>query len=388
MSRIQLKSIKYSEGLGGDKEWTVDLPLSQVNLLVGKNATGKTRTLNVIAGFSRLLTSTPRFMVNHGSYEVLFDNDGVTLRYIVRIEGGVMVDEQYFIGESRVLFRGIGVEGEIEMHSIGSEPKMVRFSPPENELAVLIRRDAIQHPYLECLHEWAQSTRHYSFSASLGKNLLALIIKDGPDADDRDSNQVVGIFRKAQREFKDDFIEAVKQDMAKMRYEIDSLEIVTPENIKLQQAGNLADLSCIGIKEEGLNRIIDQTEMSDGMFSALSILIQVNYSQMAKRASCILIDDIGEGLDFDRSTQLIDLLRQKAADSSFQLIMTTNDKFVMNNVPLREWLVLQRQGGKVSVRNYENSKKLFDDFKFTGLSNFSFLEMDFLSDNESIETGA
>ena len=390
MSCIRLISIKYAERLGQPKEWSMDLPLAQINLLVGKNATGKSRSLNVIAGLSKLLTATPKLMVNQASYEAQFDDDGVMLRYLVDIEGGLVIKEQYFIGEKRVLFRDFsvnGMVGEIEMHLTGQRPEMVRFSPPRNELAVVVRRDSIQHPYLERLHEWAQATRHYTFGTQLGKDVLAIITKDGPEADDRDINQVIGIFRKGVKEFKDDFIEAVKQDMVKLQYAIDSIELVSPENIKLQQAGILTELSCIGVKEEGLDRVIDQTEMSQGMFRALSVLIQVNYSQMSHRASCILIDDIGEGLDFERSTLLIDVLRKKAADSAFQLIMTTNDRFVMNNVPLKEWLVLQRQGGNVRVRNYGNSKKLFDDFKFTGLSNFSFLEMDFLNDHESVETG-
>jgi hypothetical protein len=122
---------------------------------------------------------------------------------------------------------------------------------------------------------------------------------------------------------------------------------------------------------------VDQFEMSQGMFRALSILIQVNYAGMAHQSYCILIDDIGEGLDFDRSTRLIELLREKALESSFQLIMATNDRFVMDRVPLEEWSVLQRHGGHVRVLNYANSRELFEDFKFTGLSNFSFLETDF-----------
>ena len=119
--------------------------------------------------------------------------------------------------------------------------------------------------------------------------------------------------------------------------------------------------------------------MSQGMFRALSILVQINYFQMANKSTCILIDDIGEGLDFDRSCRLIDLLREKAERSSVQLILSTNDRFVMNRVPLEEWSFLQRQGGHVRVRNYENSRSLFEEFKFTGLSNFSFLEMDFVN---------
>ena len=101
-----------------------------------------------------------------------------------------------------------------------------------------------------------------------------------------------------------------------------------------------------------------------------------------------MIDDIGEGLDFERSWRLIDLLRRKAEDTSIQLVLLTNDRFVMNHVPLDEWSVLQRQGGHVRVRNCENSRDVFEEFKFTGLSNFSFLEMDFVSGSPVEEASA
>jgi hypothetical protein len=55
----------------------------------------------------------------------------------------------------------------------------------------------------------------------------------------------------------------------------------------------------------------------------------------------------------------------------------------MNKVPLQEWSLLQRTGGQVRVRNYENSRAIFDEFKFTGLSNFDFLATDFI--NEPVE---
>ena len=119
--------------------------------------------------------------------------------------------------------------------------------------------------------------------------------------------------------------------------------------------------------------------MSQGMFRTLSILIQVNYSQMAKKATCILIDDIGEGLDFRRFWRLIDLLHRKAEDTSIQLVLSTNDRFVMNHVPLDEWSVLQQQGGHVPVKNCQNSRDVLEKVQVYGASNFSFLEMDFAS---------
>ena len=113
------------------------------------------------------------------------------------------------------------------------------------------------------------------------------------------------------------------------------------------------------------------------MFRVLSLVTLTNYLTMARKASCLIIDDIGEGLDFDRSCLLIDLLREKAQEFSLQLIAATNDKFVMNRVPLDEWSVLRRRGSHLVVLDQENSKDLFEEFRFTGLSNFSFLEMDF-----------
>ena len=100
---------------------------------------------------------------------------------------------------------------------------------------------------------------------------------------------------------------------------------------------------------------------------------------MTSRPSCILIDDIGEGIDFDRSCALLELLIRKVKGSSVQLIMSTNDRFIMNKAPLETWAVIRRKGGTVEVFNYANSRKLFDEFKDTGLNNFDFFATDFLN---------
>src|SRR4029077_12396564 len=221
--------------------------------------------------------------------------------------------------------------------------------------------------------------RHYTFGTQLGKDHVALSMKGAPDADDRDSAQVVGIFRKGLRDFGPHFVQAVQRDMIELHYDLQGVETLAPESILLLRGGVATEVLAIGVRERGVHGVVDQGEMSQGMFRALSILIQVNYSQMAHRANCILIDDIGEGLDFDRSALLIQLLRRKAKDSAFQLIMSTNDQFVMNHVPLEEWSVLQREGSHIRVRNHENSKEAFKHFRFVGLSNFSFFEMDFVN---------
>ena len=313
----------------------------------------------------------------NAGYDLLFDNDGKELKYKVHIEDGKVINEEVESDGVQLLTRGQGGEGMIRAEELG---KTVRFKPPENELAIVVRRDSLQHPFIEPLHEWASGVRHFTFGASLGKDCFAVFVKDSPDVDDRDTNQVIGIFQKAKREFGEEaFGRAIIRDMAEMGFEIDAIMLNPFEGIQMMKDGVPTELMGLGVREPGIAGIINQNEISQGMFRALSVIIQVNYSQMARRANCILIDDVGEGLDFDRSVRLIELIRKKARESSFQLIMATNDQFVMNHVPLREWSILQRKGNRLTVRNDENSHELFEEFRFLGMSNFTFFEMDYVN---------
>jgi hypothetical protein len=93
---------------------------------------------------------------------------------------------------------------------------------------------------------------------------------------------------------------------------------------------------------------------------------------MTKYPSCILIDDIGEGLDYERSASLIKLIIKKVENTSIQLVMATNDRFVMNSVPIEYWSIIDREASHCKFYNQKNSAALFKDFELTGLSNFDF----------------
>ena len=62
--------------------------------------------------------------------------------------------------------------------------------------------------------------------------------------------------------------------------------------------------------------------------------------------------------------------------------MSTNDRFVMNNVPLKYWAVTKRLSNKTKIYNYENAQKKFDDFELSGLSNFDFFASEFWQEGQ------
>lgn len=373
---MRLQTVKYAEFEGTPQEWTLEgLSLGARNLIVGKNASGKSRALNIISALAGHLAGLRPPSIS-GNYDVTFTKDGETLRYQLKYDEEEVVAERFSVEGKVLLDRGRGGEGIILAEELDGG-KEIRFQTPPSKLAAVARRDTIQHKFLEPLYAWGSSLRHYLFGTHLGKDtFLVSVEKGGTRPDDRDPNAVVALFRQAEKEFKEEFKQGIMSDMGEIDYDVADIGIKTPLSIRVISGPEFVGLY---VKEINLPGITDQHSMSQGMFRALSILIQVNYSQMAKKSTCILIDDIGEGLDFDRSCRLIDLLRKKAKESNVQLILSTNDRFVMNRVPLEEWSVMQRQGNHVRVRNYENSRELFEEFKFTGLSNFSFLEMDFVS---------
>lgn len=383
---LRLCNVNYSEFENTPQEWRLDgLSLADSNLIVGKNSSGKSRALNVIRGLARHLSGidSPRIS---GTFDVKFINDGKKIDYKLKFKDWEVVEESFAKDRTMLLERGSGGKGTIFATALGDNGEFIQFQTPPSELAVVARRDTIQHNYLEPLFNWGDSFRHYFFGTQLGKDHFNMIVKEKNNkVDELDSNNVVALYRQAKKEFPDKFNRAVISDMNKVGYDLKVIGAKPPVTIHFKDTpGEVVGLY---VKEKELLAITDQPSMSQGMFRSLSLLIQINYSQMKGKSTCLAIDDIGEGLDFERSCKLIDLLREKTTKSNTQLIMTTNDRFVMNRVPLEEWSIIQREGSHVKVLNYSNSKDIFEEFKFTGLSNFSFLEMDFASGSTNEEMG-
>jgi hypothetical protein len=253
--------------------------------------------------------------------------------------------------------------------------RKIKFQLPSNQLVVVSKRDAIQHPYLKKLSDWAGGMRMYSFSSSLGKDIgFSTVDMNQLVVDPRDPNQVAGLYAKGAQEFGDKFNNLIISRMRELDYDLKEIGIA-PNPATPTMAQGYANM--IYLSEEHI--ALFQPFISQGMFRALSLIISITYNTVKNLPTTVLIDDIGEGLDFDRSAKLIRLLMEIANANDLQLIMSTNDRFVMNTVPLEYWQVIQRSGGECKVFNYQNSKEKFDEFEYMGLNNFDFLATDYLN---------
>lgn len=380
---MKLKLLKFIRFKGLPNEWSIEgrpensnfnqwLTLDDVNLIVGKNASGKSRTIDAIRHIADLLSSDIKLshlsMLGYSSaeYSMEFTDADDLIEYYINFAEGQIIDEVLTVNGAEKLNRAKG------MLWYEGANKNLEFQTDDDVLAVS-KRDKKQHSFFENLYFWGKNLSHYRFGSQLGKNAYLRdlnAVTDDDDVDLKDGDEVTEIFVRGKRLFNNSFVKEIISDMKSISYEIEDIDTLPLRNFPITGYGLM-------VKENGLDDITDQREMSQGMFRALSLLIQLNYSLLSKIPSCILIDDIGEGLDYERSKKLIDIIIKKVSGSSVQVIMTTNDRFIMNEVPLKYWSVIQRVSKKSLFYNYANSMDTFEEFKYTGLSNFDFLSSEF-----------
>jgi energy-coupling factor transporter ATP-binding protein EcfA2 len=377
---MQLESITYAQFERQPEEWGItDFSFDNINLIVGRNATGKSRTLNIIAALGNLVSGYIKLKFKLGNYKAIFNRDGKKLTYFLKYKDGKVVQEKLIINSDTKLDRGPGGKGKI--CAVKANEKNMEFQVPPSELACVNRRDNVQHPFFEDLYKWGKNLRHYRFGGPLGQSSYAVPREDNEkekkDLDLKETSKTVAIFKKGQEKYPNKFVNNIRTDMLKVGFDFDSISVGPPTSVIFEQ-GVFKQPQGILVRESDLKGTTDQGSMSQGMFRALSLVIQLNYSLLASVPSCILIDDIGEGLDYERASALIKLIIDKAKKTSVQLIMSTNDRFVMNNVPLEYWSVMRRFPNESKIYNYRNSKKRFEDFELTGLNNFDFFTSDFV----------
>jgi len=359
---MKLVEFSYDDG-----NWKLEnLRLKDVNLLVGRNAVGKSRTLTMINWFSQFISGNADIKTGNSWYAKFINNKKQTFEFEFKTKNGVIEYELIKINDAVLLSRNFNTKTAISIAQMKSEisGELEEVYPPNDRLVLHARRDLRAYPYLEELFNWAEQSVGFIFSHH--NSLTA------PKNGFRSSHFIT--IESSPLSFAD----LDESDKESVRHELNQIGYNFSKIYYEQKP-----IPALYLLEKDVNVELSHFQLSQGLMRSLSILIYLQYLISKQKPATILIDDLCEGLDYERAIKLGKLIFEKCKDSNIQLIATTNDNFIMDVVDIEHWNLLTREGSTVTAMNYDTHRQLFDDFRFTGLSNFDFFSSDYLEQQKA-----
>ena len=327
--------------------------IKATNLLVGKNASGKTRTIRALQNVTNFLQMKP--IVFEGAEfktKLTFEdaqNPGWKMVYAFEIAKGKVVSEQLTVNGKSQIKRS--AEKTVFMDKL--------INPPSEKLVAQVRRDRAAYPEVEELMKWAEGVIAVSCS---NINPFTMIL--GSATNIVNPLPFSTMVHALTKEGKKSVLETAKR----LGYEI--LDMTT-----LKSNG---EMKFVAINEKYIKNNIMDFQLSSGMMRVLYILCFLEYMKHEEKHSLLLIDDLGEGLDYNRVTLLGKRVFEACENEHIQLMASSNDSFLMDVVDISKWQILRRKNSKLQALNQTNTPKLFDSFRMTGLSNFDLFASDFV----------
>ena len=331
-----------------DSDWEIGpICLSEQSLIVGPNATGKSTVLRCIRRFIRVVVGNIKIdAALDFRYDMEFSNSIGVVSYILRVQGGRVVEELLETNGKARVRRDVG--GSI----VGDESVNV----PDTTLLINARRDIDKYPDIEMVLTWVEQMSSFIFS-----NILSSDSRVSPFT--ASQIDICRMWEKIDTSQK----EAVKKWMQKLRYNIDIIDIDV----------NKLGEKTLYVVEENVTKPIVMGKMSNGMYRVLYLLVYLYYVSV-NSSGTVLVDDLGEGLDYFRSSTLGEMLFSFSKEHNIQLIVTSNDNFLVDKVDLSAWVLLKREGHTVSSISEKTNPEDFARFRKLGLRNFDLLKTDFL----------
>ena len=348
-NNIILTDFQYTQNNGKIGQWDINgLFLQHENMIIGINATGKTKLLKAITLFANCINEndTP----DNGIFDVKF-RDNVTnasYNYLMQIIDSKIVSETIEDESGKILVTRLNDIATI--FSITDDS--IQLSVDSKKLTINVIDDLSSYPFVKDLKNWAKGVRLYSFSSLKDEGILKGIEKVPV--------MIEELLKKNSTKYKDLF----KADFSEIGYPINDIDIA----YLFDTAGSKPS---IVVHEQSLKIPTYHQEMSEGMRRALYLIILIEYILFEDTRCTLLIDDLGEGLDFNRSANIAKLLFKKIKNNkNIQLIITSNDKFLIRSIDIEYINILDREGGNVKAYNYYNSKDQFDDSILIGFDGF------------------
>ena len=368
--------LKYGYHGPENEAWEFSTPsLRKINLIVGDTGTGKTRFLNTIFNLGKSVVA--KEIGTRGIWNILFNigNREYEWHFATDFDSGkkiIVKKDLLYIKDNEGNKRTIVERDENKFKYQGKE--LPKLPHSVSSVSLLQDEDDIKPIY----SGFSSIMRRKFFTDELDKNFriegmpidfLEHIKKQKNLTDLFYSELSVNIKLAILQEFFTKTYEAIK---AKLLDVFEFIEDVSILEINKLRTGIkfpfYAPVFCI--KERNIKEYITSDQMSSGMQKVLLLLLD---SFLIPEGGIFLIDEYENSLGLSAIDFLPDFLTE--TDLNNQFFITSHHPYIINNIPIENWLVFHRKGLQVKIKSGTELKEKFGKSKqkyFLQLVNDSF----------------
>ena len=367
---ITIKKFQFTDKESG---WTLnETEFSHFNLLVGVSGGGKTRVLESIGQLRNLMndleSGASRFrVIDRGcKWKIVFQDKNKEI--IWSAETASLQNEagsfrRKFLAE-KIVIDGVEIVDRKEEDFLFEGNRLPRLSDSESSV-ILLARESSLYP-IRCFLYYLIHEEHGEFSQSFSETSFNIYTDSLPKKKSiisLNSRPFLIKLYNLQEQFPEKY-QQIKEDFLAIFNSVEDIKIGLPNDFEpfypdtLHKAGLI--LLHFGIKENG--KWIIGNRISLGMRRTLYYLFEL---ALAPHGTVFLIDEIENSMGVNCLPQLMDIMLRHSND--FQFIITSHHPYVINNIPLEYWKIVQRDGSNVTIRDASSipalqTKSLQDKF--------------------------
>lgn len=356
-----MKIISYQYWDSSKAKWQFSrVELGKVNLLVGDTGTGKTRFLNTV--FNLGLNARGKSIPRGGCWSVEFKIKNQI--YGWEIESEAKTGRKFFIKHEHIWKKSKGKKISIvkrDESTFKLNGKKVPKLPRDSTSVSLLKEEEVIKPLYEGFGKIMR--RHFSEDVLRENTAITSIdpeiIETG--ADDLSQLFVMELGLDAKLYFLSKRFTEIYKTLCSY------YQNVFPfiKNVKIMDLRKLRPklrspvmVPVFCIKEKGVDDWLPASELSSGMQKVLLILTDV---LSFPDPGIYLIDEYENSLGINA----IDFFPTFVSDleKDIQFILTSHHPYLVNNIPVKDWLVFHRKGSDVKIRYGKDNVDRFSKSK-------------------------
>lgn len=319
-----------------------NLPLDHLSFLIGENASGKTSVLFIIIRLNEILTRHVRLSSNEHCHIQLQNDAGQIIDY--------QFETLFENGKVCVCFERLKLDAQLLIERKAEEKAFVFNGNYKRIEEIEIQHHKLALPTFYAINDsarsimgWANAIWGFNYSGAKPFDFPSLV---GNNA--LSPKNMLNLYNSLEVGYRTRITESLIQ----LSFEND-VQIL--ESTRGLDRGHL----------EGL--------VSSGFLRCFSLLTYCFYLIGQGVLSLLLVDNLCQGLDYERSKKFGSLLFETCHQNAIQLIAATNDVYLIDAMETDKLIILKRDKQGISNLNIKDDPVMFEQHLFSGLSNLDFL---------------